>query len=468
MQIQSAMLISDWLVYGLLLIAIICFFWMRRKVHLRDSWRQVMQSRIGMIALVILSFYVAIGLLDSIHLRITHYNAQGQQISSSIKSGFDILVSPLGSEDEKTYSAPFAIYSHSQALITTPDGKEIRTYPRLRFGGRDLKNTNKLGLDITLHVLRGLILGLLSFGIIAWAWLALLSRKHHNSWRNYFQRVFKGKTAVAWREAIITFGIIWLLIWILAHLATHYHIFGTDKIGRDVFYLTLKSIRTGLLIGTLTTLFMLPFALLLGTAAGYFGGIADDIIQYLYTTLSSIPGVLLISATILVLQIYFENHPELFPTLIQRADARLLALCLILGITSWASLCRLLRGETLKLREQQYVEAARSLGVRKPKIILRHIVPNVMHIILITLVLDFSNLVLAEAVLSYVGIGVDPTTMSWGNMINTARLELAREPIVWWPLVAALIFMFILVLSANLFADRVRDAFDPRLRHIEQ
>ena len=98
----------------------------------------------------------------------------------------------------------------------------------------------------------------------------------------------------------------------------------------------------------------------------------------------------------------------------------------------------------------------------------RHILPNVLHIVLIIVVLDFSGLVLAEAVLSYVGVGVDPSTISWGNMINGARLELAREPIVWWSLVAAFVFMFTLVLSANLFADAVRDAFDPRIEKIER
>jgi len=105
---------------------------------------------------------------------------------------------------------------------------------------------------------------------------------------------------------------------------------------------------------------------------------------------------------------------------------------MILGITSWTGLCRLLRAETLKIREIDYVQAAHAMGVKHRKTISRHIIPNVMHIILITVVLDFSSLVLAEAVLSYVGVGVDPTTMSWGNMINSARLELAREPIVWW------------------------------------
>ena len=105
-----------------------------------------------------------------------------------------------------------------------------------------------------------------------------------------------------------------------------------------------------------------------------------------------------------------------------------------------------------------------ALGVGHFPIIGRHILPNVLHIVLITVVLDFSGLVLAEAVLSYINIGVDPTMNSWGNMINSARLEMAREPMVWWSLAAAFVFMFTLVLAANLFSDVVRDAFDPRLR----
>jgi peptide/nickel transport system permease protein len=95
---------------------------------------------------------------------------------------------------------------------------------------------------------------------------------------------------------------------------------------------------------------------------------------------------------------------------------------------------------------------------------MRHLLPNLLHLVLIAVVIDFSGLVLAEAVLSYVGVGVDPTTLSWGNMINSARLEMAREPMVWWSLLAAFTFMFTLVLAANLFSDAVRDAFDPRLR----
>jgi peptide/nickel transport system permease protein len=135
-----------------------------------------------------------------------------------------------------------------------------------------------------------------------------------------------------------------------------------------------------------------------------------------------------------------------------------------MGITSWTDLCRIIRGETLKLREMEYVQAARAFGVSKMKIIYRHIVPNVMHLVLITFVLQFSGLVLAEAVLSYIGIGVGPEMGSWGNMINTARLELSREPVVWWSLLGAFLFMFGLVLPANIFGDAIRDALEPRLR----
>jgi peptide/nickel transport system permease protein len=209
---------------------------------------------------------------------------------------------------------------------------------------------------------------------------------------------------------------------------------------------------------------MLPFAIAFGIMAGYFGGLIDDVIQYFYTTLNSIPGVLLIAAAVLMIQVYIDTHPAMFATSAERADARLVSLCAILGVTTWTSLCRLLRGETLKLRGLEYVQAAHALGVSHLRIIARHLLPNVTHIVLISVVLEFSGLVLAEAVLSYVGVGVDPSTLSFGTMINNARLEMAREPMVWWSLAAAFVFMFVMVLAANLFADAVRDAFDPRFR----
>jgi peptide/nickel transport system permease protein len=216
------------------------------------------------------------------------------------------------------------------------------------------------------------------------------------------------------------------------------------------------------LIGGLTTLLTLPFAIILGISAGYFRGWVDDAVQYTYTTLNAVPGVLLIASAMLLAQLYLAQHAELFASEQERADVRLLLVCLVLGLTGWTGLARILRAESLKLREMAFVKSAHAFGVSQPNIILRHLLPNMGHLILIALVLDFSSLVLAEAVLSYIGIGVDPTMPSWGNMINLARQELNREPLVWWNLFGAFTGMFILVLSANLFADRVQQVFNPR------
>jgi peptide/nickel transport system permease protein len=269
---------------------------------------------------------------------------------------------------------------------------------------------------------------------------------------------------VPWHAAGASLLAILALALPVALLAQHYHVLGTDKVGQDVLYQALKSIRISLVIGTLTTLVLLPVGIGLGIMAGYFKGWVDDAIQYLYTTLNSIPGVLLIAAAVLMMQVVIDRNADWFPTTAQRADFRLLILCAILGLTSWTGLARLLRGEALKLSQLEYIQAAHAFGVRDARVLTRHILPNVAHIVIIATVMDFSGFVLAEAVLSYVGVGVDPATTSFGTMINAARLEMGREPIVWWSLAAAFVFMFALVLAANLFADAVRDGFDPRVR----
>jgi len=224
------------------------------------------------------------------------------------------------------------------------------------------------------------------------------------------------------------------------------HLLGTDKVGRDVLYNTLKGIRTALIIGVFTSLIAIPFALLFGIVAGYYGRLIDDVVQYIYTTLMSIPGILLMVAFMLLF------------------GRGLTQLCVIMGITTWTGLCRLIRAESIKLRELEYIAAAEALGVPRLVICVRHILPNVMHIVIISAVLNFSSLVLSEAILSYIGIGVGPETGSWGNMINNARLELARSPVVWWNLAGAFIGMLGLVLPANLFGDALRDALDPRMK----
>jgi len=224
------------------------------------------------------------------------------------------------------------------------------------------------------------------------------------------------------------------------------HLLGTDSTGEDVLYQSIKGIRTALIIGFFTTLLVIPIALVMGIPAGYFRGWVDDTVQFLYTMLASIPGILLLVALMMVLG---RGLPQV---------------CFALAVTSWVGLCRLLRGETLKLRELEYVEAGRALGLRPLKIMWRHILPNVMHVVLIAFVLRFSGLVMSEVILSYLGIGVTAGTASWGTMIDSARLELARDPTIWWNLGGAFAFMFVLVLAFNFFGDTLRDALDPRLR----
>ena len=432
---------TDLLIYLLVAVIVAFIFYARGREHLRSPWRQVARSRMGMAALVVLLVYVAIGLLDSVLFR-EALDSRGegaeQHYSAEVLSVLDVVLTPLRERVEKTYSAPFATHLYAKETMELPDGSTVRDYPRLKYGGAHLTDpaAQRAG-DILATAVRGALQGMaLWLALIAVVTL-LLARKHKAGFAASLRRVITGRTDMPWHVILLTAGVLLILAVTAAHLSVKYHVFGTDKVGQDVFYQVLKSIRTGLVIGTLTTLVMLPFAVLLGIMAGYFRGWVDDLIQYIYTTLNSIPGVLLIAA---------------------------MFLCIILGITSWTGLCRLLRGEALKLREVDYIQSATAFGVGHFKIIGRHLLPNVMHIVLITVVLDFSGLVLAEAVLSYVGVGVDPTMNSWGNMINAARLEMARDPIVWWSLSAAFVFMFTLVLSANLFSDAVRDAFDPRLR----
>ena len=436
---------TDALIFFLVLMMLGLGFYMRGQEHLRRPWGKVTSSVAGMVSGVFLLVFVTIGLLDSIHFKSSN---QGNEIISVL----DYWATPLRERGEKTYSAPFAAYLFSKESTINEDGKTVWGYPRLEYGGSHLKNpdTEKIS-DIMQKAGMGFLKGAGLFALFFVLLWSLLKEQH--------RPMLSSNTAKAvWSVVFIIISCSYALI----NLAHYYHVLGTDKVGEDVFFQTVKSIRTGLVIGSLTTLIMLPLAILFGILAGFFRGWVDDVIQYIYTTLNSIPGVLLIAASILMVQVYMANHEEEFTSLLVRADMRLLFLCLILGVTSWTGLCRILRAETLKLREMEYVQAAQALGVRRGMILARHILPNVMHIVLISVVLDFSSLVLAEAVLSYINIGVDPTTYSWGNMINGARLEMAREPVVWWSLGAAFIFMFTLVLAANLFADKVRDAFDPR------
>ena len=418
----------------------------RRRPHLAAPWKRVFQSKAAVMSCVVLACYLAIGLADSIHFRPKLEG--GQAYSPEVLSVLDLPLHRLRDRRERTYSAPLATRLYARELIEAPDGRQLRDYPRLRHGGAQLKDEGERLRDIYASIGLGLLAAAMGAVLVG-----LLVR-----------RLSRRLPEVPWRSGGSALVALLALVIPVMLLAQNYHVLGTDKVGQDVLYLSLKSIRVSLIIGTLTTLVLLPLGIALGIMAGYFRGWVDDLIQYVYTTLNSIPGVLLIAAAVLMMQVFVDRHAAWFPTGAERADIRLLLLCAILGLTSWTGLARLLRGEALKLSQLEYIQAAHAFGVSDARVLSRHILPNVAHIVIIAMVMDFSGLVLAEAVLSYVGVGVDPATTSFGTMINAARLEMGREPVVWWSLAAAFGFMVLLVLAANLFADAVRDGFDPRVR----
>lgn len=219
------------------------------------------------------------------------------------------------------------------------------------------------------------------------------------------------------------------------------HVMGTDVLGRDVLYLTLKGVRVALMIGGLTSLIVIPLALFFGVSAGYFGKRVDEGVFFVISTLASIPNLLLLVALIMAM------------------GRGTLQVCIALGVTSWVGFCRITRAETMKLRESNYIQAAKALGVSDFRIIWSHILPNLAHLIIITFALLFTGLVLSEAILAYLGVGIDG---SWGQMIDQARDELSRDPIIWWNLMSAFAALFTLVLTVNLIGDAVRDILDPR------
>lgn len=446
--------------------AVLAYAWrVKAQANLRATWERVLRDPVAACAGVVMALFLLVTLVDSIHLRRALPAQDGGTVyDTRTLSVLDLLLARQLAMREVSYSLPLGTHGFNKESLGEAGGEVRRDYPRLQFGGAHLVDPARQWAGDVLAragggLLGGLVVALLLLGLAA----AGLARQH-GGWRHALTDLVADRTVYPLRAMLLTLGVVLLLAGPVAALMPHYHVFGTDRTGNDVLVQALKSVRTAFVIGALSTLATLPIALLLGVLAGYYKGWVDEVIQYVYTTLSSVPNVLLIAACVLMVQVFFDKNPELFETAAERSDVKMLMLCLILGLTGWAGLCRLVRAETLKLRELDYVQAATAFGVGDLTLMARHIVPNVMHLVLITVVLSFSELILYEAVLTYIGVGVDPLMNSFGSMINLARSEMSRDPVVWWSFAAAFGFMVGLVLAANLFADGVRDAFDPKSR----
>lgn len=220
------------------------------------------------------------------------------------------------------------------------------------------------------------------------------------------------------------------------------HWMGTDGLGRDVMGRLVQGTRIAFMVGIITSLIAIPIGVLLGCLAGYYGGRVDDIIVWIYSTFASIPGLLFILAIAMVV------------------GKGLTGICLGIGLTTWVGLCRLVRGEVIKHKDQSYVQAGRALGLSSGRILFRQILPNIMHVIIVTFTLRFPAAIGTEVIMSFLGIGVQDQP-SWGLMINNARMRLWQG--MWWEMTFVTIAVFLLVLAFNLLGDALRDALDPRL-----
>ncbi len=223
------------------------------------------------------------------------------------------------------------------------------------------------------------------------------------------------------------------------------HPFGFDLFGRDILSRAVHGIATAMSVGLVSSTISLFIGMSLGALAGYFGGKVDALVTWLYTTVDSVPYILLV------------------PSLSFVMGRGLTTVFIAVGLTSWVTLCRLVRAEFLKHKEKEYVVAANALGASHFRRIFNHIFPNVTHIAFVQFGLGFVSAIKFEVILSYIGLGVDPSVPSWGIMIEDAALEMARP--FFGNLFAGTIFMFGLILSFNLFNDALREALDPKLKN---
>jgi peptide/nickel transport system permease protein len=235
------------------------------------------------------------------------------------------------------------------------------------------------------------------------------------------------------------------------------YLLGTDALGRSVLQKTLLGAHVSMTVGFMANVIAIPLGLLLGALAGYFGRRIDDIITWSYTTVSCIPGLILLIA----IKFAFADRKIFEGSAFEIDLSGMAGVYLALGLISWIGTCRLVRAETMKIKELDYVLAARASGRSDLAILFRHIVPNVIHIGIINFSLGFVGAINAEVILSFLNIGVQ-NMPSWGKMINDARMDLVVGR--WWELAASVSAMFVIVLAWNIFGDRLRDALDPKLK----
>ena len=283
--------------------------------------------------------------------------------------------------------------------------------------------------------------------------------KNKSLWADAWNRLKQDKIAIVSLGVVLFYVIIAVLVWTGLLAGDHAqvvgpveaepfqnwdYILGTDIHGQSVLRKIIYGTKIAISVGLISSMIAIPIGVTLGALAGYFGGWVDEVIVWFYTTVSSIPGIMLLMSIAFIL------------------GRGITTVYIALGLTSWVGLCRLIRGEVLKHKNREYVQAAGAIGASHSRRLFKHIIPNVTHIVIISTSLQFQIAIKSEVILSYLGLGVEVGTPSWGTMINDAKAELIKG--VWWQLAGATIAMFFVVLAFNILGDALRDALDPKLK----
>jgi peptide/nickel transport system permease protein len=222
----------------------------------------------------------------------------------------------------------------------------------------------------------------------------------------------------------------------------HAHLLGTDEVGRDILSRLIYGARISLLVGVVAVAVSCPVGVLVGVAAGYLGRRTDDVLMRITDVQLAIPTILLAIAVVAVLGPGLGN------------------VILTLSVTGWTLYARLVRGEALAVKGRDFVQAARATGAGDIRIMLRHVLPNVLSPVIVVAVFAVANMIVLEATLSFLGLGVEPSVVTWGRMLNGGRLYLSTA---WWLTAFPGLAIFVTVLAVNLLGDHLRDWLDPRL-----